>query len=120
MNETLCTRAQLEALDALGACFGRVRRMAAGQKFLIDLNRNPARQLVDCGIPRDSRTGWWRLSHASDAQVGPHRARIGPIAEQGRQRSVVGRQIDHQTDELVAAVASLLAETLAFQPHDLA
>src|SRR3546814_6728268 len=40
-------RAQFDALGALGACFGRMRRMALGQKLLADLGGDLALERGD-------------------------------------------------------------------------
>src|SRR3546814_16046522 len=68
-------RAQFDALGALGACFGRMRRMALGQKLLADL-------VGDLALERGDDLLFMGVSHASPAEIRSHVARIGPFAEQ--------------------------------------
>src|SRR3546814_13999530 len=76
-DKPLGAGAQMNALGALRARFGRVRRMALGQKFLADL-------VGDLALERGGDLFFVGISHASHAEIRPHVARIGPRSEERR------------------------------------
>ena len=56
----------------------------------------------------------------SDAHGGPRVPAVGPFGGKALQLSIIGRDVDHQRDELIAAPAILLVKALALQAQRLA
>ncbi|CAE1302767.1 unnamed protein product [Acanthosepion pharaonis] len=60
------------------------------------------------------------LMERSDAHGGPQVPAVGPFGGKALQLSIIGRDVDHQRDELIAAPAILLVKALALQAQRLA